>query len=62
MARGDRKWPLNDAQRPQFHVVRVALGTGYNPCDTYWEGVVKLPRELISQLNPNHTIRNFLIA
>jgi hypothetical protein len=26
----NRKWPLNEAQRPSFRVVRVALGMGYN--------------------------------
>jgi hypothetical protein len=32
LLRGGRKWPLNEAQRPQFRGVRVALlGTGYNP-------------------------------
>ena len=26
----DRKWPLNEGQRPHFRSVRVALGTGYD--------------------------------
>jgi hypothetical protein len=30
LARGDRKWSLNEAQRPNFRIMRVALGTGYN--------------------------------
>jgi hypothetical protein len=30
LARGDRKWPLNDGHTPHFRGVRVALGTGYN--------------------------------
>ena len=30
LARSDREWPLNDAQHPHFHVVRIALCTGYN--------------------------------
>jgi hypothetical protein len=30
MARVDRKWSLNDGQRPCFRGVRVALSTGYN--------------------------------
>ena len=30
LARGDRKWPLNDGQIPIFRGVRVALGTGSN--------------------------------
>ena len=25
-----REWPLNDARRPHFRVVRVALGTAHN--------------------------------
>jgi hypothetical protein len=29
LAWGDRKWSLNDGQRPHFRGVRVALGTGY---------------------------------
>ena len=27
LARGDRNWPLHEAQRPSVHVVRVARGT-----------------------------------
>ena len=30
LARGDRKWPLNDGQIPHVRGVRAALGTGYN--------------------------------
>jgi hypothetical protein len=29
LARGDRKWSLHDGQIPNFHGVRVALGSGY---------------------------------
>jgi hypothetical protein len=43
LARGDRKWSLKEAQRPNLRVVRVALGTGYNR----GEGN-RRPRELIS--------------
>ena len=30
LARGGGNWPLNEAQRPHFRGVRVALGTGYH--------------------------------
>jgi hypothetical protein len=47
LARGDRKWSLKEAQRPNLRVVRVALGTGYNR----GEGN-RRPRELISHPKP----------
>jgi hypothetical protein len=30
LARGDRKWPLNDGQIPNFRGERVHVSTGYN--------------------------------
>jgi hypothetical protein len=57
-ARRDRKWSLNDGQIPNFHVVRVALGKGYNRVEgnrraSRTSRVSDLPAE-----NPNVAIRN----
>jgi hypothetical protein len=30
LARGDRKWPLNDGQVPHVRAVRAHVSTGYN--------------------------------
>ena len=45
---GDRKWSLNDGQIPNFRVVRVALGTGYNRV----EGNRRASRVSVSDLPP----------
>jgi hypothetical protein len=43
---GDRKWPLNDGQRPNFRGVREVLSKGYNRVRGESAGVAKRPREL----------------
>jgi hypothetical protein len=55
LARGDRERPLNnDEQRPNFRVVRVALGKGKRD----WAGVAKRLREASSPSRiPLHPIR-----
>jgi hypothetical protein len=51
LARRDRERPLNEAQRPHFRGVRVALGTNYNRVRGIGAGVAKRPREVISHPN-----------
>jgi hypothetical protein len=62
VAQGDRNWPLNDGQIPNFRVVRVALCTGYSRV----EGNRRASRNgRVSDLRPetpNFTIRNCFIA
>ena len=59
---GDRNCSLNDVQMPNFRVVRVALGTRYNPVEGKRRAsrngpVGDLPPEI-----PNVAIRTFSIA
>jgi hypothetical protein len=59
LARGDRKWALNDGQIPKFRGVRVHASTGYNRAEgnrRAWRyGLVSdLPPEI-----PHVTIRDF---
>jgi hypothetical protein len=62
LARGDRKWPLNDGRIPKFRGVRVHASTGYNRV----EGNRRASRNgRVSDLPPkipNVTIRNCFIA
>jgi hypothetical protein len=61
MARGDRKWSLNDGQISNFRGVRVAPGTRYHRV----EGNRRAKNGLVSDLPPEIptvTIRNFCIG
>jgi hypothetical protein len=48
LARRDRKWVLNDGQRPATRVVCVALSTGVPSCAVHPVGLVKLPYNALS--------------
>jgi hypothetical protein len=58
LARGDRKWPLNNGQIPNVRVVRVHVSTGYNRV----EGIRRASRNRRVSDLPPVTIRNFCNA
>jgi hypothetical protein len=48
----DRKWPLNEAQRPHFRGVPEAFGRAtLQTCKMDWEGMARRRRELVSHPN-----------
>jgi hypothetical protein len=59
LARGDRKWSLNEEQIPNCRVVRVHVSTGYSRGEgirrTWRNGLVSSP----PTRNPNIAIRHF---
>ena len=54
ITRGDREWPLNEAQRSHSRGVRVALGTDYN----WVRGIGQRRRELISHPNASRPMNS----
>ena len=62
LARGDREWPLNEAQHQHVRGVRVALGTGYNRVRGIGRSSGKRRRELISNSSPPPLQTNHCIA
>jgi hypothetical protein len=56
LARGDRKWFLNDGQIPNFRGVCVALGTGSSPVERNRRARLppRVPRRLLA---PNQKLR-----
>ena len=64
LARGDRKWPLNDGQIPNSRGVRVHVSTGLHSFRGDSAGVAKRSH-LVSDLppdTPDVTIRNFFAS